>query len=472
MWTPESWQQRPAHQFRYPDAGQLEAALSRIRHLPPLVTSWEIERLKELLAAAQRGESFVLQGGDCAERMAECGAEPIAGRLKILLQMSLVIFHATRRPVIRIGRFAGQYGKPRSSPNETREGAQGPETLPSYFGDIVNREPFDAASREPSPALMVDAYFHSSATLNFIRALVDHGFADLHHPENWELGILTKAGLPPELRDRYRSICAELLAELARADRAGAADTIQSTRAEFFTSHEGLNLYYESALTRSVPRREGFYDLSAHLPWIGDRTRSPGGAHVEFFRGVENPIGVKIGPGVDGDEVLRLCDALNPTRQPGKLLLTTRMGADRVASLLPPMVEALQREGWSEKRESGRAGAVLWSCDPMHGNTVTAGAPARKTRRFAAILTELEESWEVHRSLGGRLAGVHIEVTDGDVTECLGGASGVTESDLDLRYTSACDPRLNYDQAMELAFLLAERIRQSDPPPRGFPQSA
>ncbi|MEX2218879.1 MAG: 3-deoxy-7-phosphoheptulonate synthase class II [Phycisphaerales bacterium] len=460
MWSCQSWKSKPAHQFEYADAGHVERAIARLGHLPPLVTSWEVENLKVLLGAAQRGESFVLQGGDCAERMAECAADPVAGRIKILLQMSLVLFHATRRPVVRIGRFAGQYGKPRSSPTEVRQGPGGPVALPSYFGDLVNREAFDAESRRPDPGLMVEAYFHSAATLNFIRSLVDRGFADLHHPENWDLGMLRKAGLPPELRERYQRLCAELVAELNRADRMGERDTIQSTRAEFFTSHEGLNLHFESAMTTRVPRREGFYDLSTHLPWIGDRSRSLGGGHVEFFRGIENPVGVKLGPSARPDETLRLCEALNPRRLPGKLVLITRMGVSRVGGVLPPLVEALQREGWSA-RSGGEAGAggVLWVCDPMHGNTEVVGeGSARKTRRFDAILGELGICWDLHSDLGGRLGGVHVEVTDQDVTECLGGASGVREEDLDRRYTSACDPRLNYDQAMELAFMLAERM--------------
>jgi 3-deoxy-7-phosphoheptulonate synthase len=459
MWSSDSWKSKPAHQFEYADPLQVEQVLARIHRLPPLVTSWEIERLKQFLAAAERGGTFILQGGDCAERMAECASEPIAGRLKILLQMSLVLFHATRRPVIRIGRFAGQYGKPRSNPTETREGPQGPRELPSYFGDAVNREAFDEAARRPDPSLMLDAYFHAAATLNFIRSLVDRGFGDLHHPENWDLGMLRKAGLPPELRARYQKMADELVGELNRADQVGKPDTIGSTRAEFFTSHEGLNLFFESALTRQVPRRQGFYDLSAHMPWIGDRTRSLDGGHVEFFRGIENPVGLKLGPTAQADELIRLCETLNPDRRPGKLVLITRMGAAHVESKLPPLIQALQRAGWSSANGSP-PGAVVWICDPMHGNTVAAGT--RKTRRFEAILSELGASWDIHRGLGGRLAGVHVEVTDQDVTECLGGASGVRESDLDLRYTSACDPRLNYDQAMELAFMLAEKIRQAE----------
>jgi 3-deoxy-7-phosphoheptulonate synthase len=457
MWSPQTWQQRSAHQFEYPDPAKAEAAMRRLADLPPLVTSWEVERLKEFLAQAAGGKTFILQGGDCAERMSECVPEHIAGRLKILLQMSLVIFHTTRRPVVRIGRFAGQYGKPRSSPFETRSGPSGPQTLPSYFGDMINREAFEPEARRPDPHLMVEAYFHSAATLNFIRSLVEHGFADLHHPENWELGMLRKAGLPPELRERYMAMCADVVSELNRSDRTGAASEVQSSRAEFFTSHEGLNLFFESAMTRRVPRREGYYDLSTHLPWIGERTRSPESAHVEFFRGIENPVGVKLGPDARSDDVLRLCEALNPDRRPGKLLLITRMGARRAATALPPLVAVLQREGWSRRGEVEGAGGVVWSCDPMHGNTVVAGQ-GRKTRRFEAILQELGTTWDVHRGMGGQLAGVHVEVTDEDVTECLGGASGVREADLDLRYTSACDPRLNYDQAMELAFMLAERI--------------
>jgi 3-deoxy-7-phosphoheptulonate synthase len=460
-WSLESWQGRPAHQFAYPDPASVASAVARLRALPPLVTSWEVERLKGLLGEAAAGQGFILQGGDCAERMAECAPEPVAGRLKILLQMSLVLYDALRCPVVRIGRFAGQYGKPRSSPSETRGGDSGPVTLPSYFGDMVNREAFEADSRRPDPSLMLEAYFHAAATLNFIRALVDRGFADLHHPEYWDLGVLREAGLPPELRERYQAICARIVNELAEAEAAGQGGC--GVRAEFFTSHEGLNLHFESAMTRRVPRREGFYDLSTHLPWIGDRTRSPEGGHVEFFRGIENPVAVKLGPAAAPDDVLRLCESLNPRRVPGKLVLTTRLGVNAVDDVLPGLVERLQQEGWSARTADGQAGGVVWTCDPMHGNTVVAGQ-GRKTRHLEAIFGELGRSWDIHRALGGRLAGVHIEVTDEDVTECLGGASGVQESDLGRRYTTACDPRLNYDQAMELAFMLSERIRAADAP--------
>jgi 3-deoxy-7-phosphoheptulonate synthase len=489
MWHPDSWKTRPAaQQVEYADPAALAAAVAQLRRFPPLVTSWEIERLKLLLAAAQRGETFVLQGGDCAERMVDCAPEPITGRLKILLQMSLVLFHSTRRPIVRIGRFAGQYGKPRSSLVESRPAGDGGgaadfETLPSYFGDMFNREEFTEAARRPDPQLMVEAYFHSGLTLNFIRSLVDRGFADLHHPENWDLGILRKAGLPPDLRDKYRRMCDDLLAELSRAEATGAPDTIQSRRAEFFTSHEGLNLHFESAQTRRVPRREGFYNLTAHLPWIGDRTRDLDSAHIEFFRGIQNPVGVKLSAQAAPDEVIRLAEALNPERTPGKLMLITRMGVNHIARALPPLIEALQREGWSGKRgaagsgAAGGGGGVLWSCDPMHGNTITANggggggdssggsggggsiAIPRKTRRFDDILRELETCWDIHHALGGRLGGIHIELTHDDVTECLGGGSGVTERDLARNYTTACDPRLNYDQAMELAFLLADKMK-------------
>jgi 3-deoxy-7-phosphoheptulonate synthase len=463
-WSPQSWQSKPgATCIPYPDPAAESAAVDLLRPLPPLVTSWEIERLKTGLAAAQRGESFLLQGGDCAERLPDCRPDAITGKLKILLQMSLVLFHATRRPVIRAGRFAGQYAKPRSSPTETRLGADGPRTLPSYHGDLVNREEFTETARRPDPSLMVQGYMHAALTLNFIRSLVDRGFADLHHPENWDLGMLRRAGLTPELRDKYRRMCAELVAELNRADATGAPDTIQSTRAEFFTTHEGFNLAYESAQTRRVPRREGFYTLTTHLPWIGDRSRALDGAHVEFFRGIRNPVGVKLGPGIRVEDAVRLCERLNPGREPGKLVLITRLGVEAVERVLGGLVEALAREGWvSQLPAGGAAGPVLWSCDPMHGNTFTAGnggsGMVRKTRRFEDILRELELCWDIHQSLGSRLGGVHVELTHEDVTECLGGAAGITESDLGRNYTSACDPRLNYDQAMELAFLLGEKM--------------
>ncbi len=444
-WTPDSWRARPAAQSApYADADTLRAAAKRLSALPPLVTSYEIERLKGELAEAGRGERFVLQGGDCAETLDECRPEIVANKLKILLQMSLVLVHGGRKPVVRVGRFAGQYAKPRSKPTETRDGLE----LPSYFGDLVNRPGFSRDEREPDPWLLVEGYKHAALTLNFVRALVDHGFADLHHPEHWDLSFFEHADLPADLRDEYRRTSASLAEALRFLEALGEQGIDEITRVGFYTSHEGLNLEYESAQTRRVPRREGWYDLSTHLPWIGERTRDLAGAHVEFFRGIENPVGVKVGPDADPGEVVELVRTLNPRREEGKVVLISRMGAERAAKALPKIIGAV----------SSADVPALWLCDPMHGNTRSTGSGV-KTRRFDDILSELEAVMDAHDSLGTVLGGVHFELTGEDVTECVGGGAGVTEDDLAARYTSLCDPRLNYAQALEMAFRVARRLR-------------
>lgn len=451
-WSPESWKSRlAAHQVVYEDRAAVDAAVAKLRTLPPLVTSWEIERLKAHLAEAQAGERFLLQGGDCAETLADCRPATITNKLKILLQMSLVLVHGSNRPVIRVGRFAGQYAKPRSSRTETRPGPDGkPLELPSYFGDLINSAEFTPEARRTNPYLMVRGYQHAAMTLNFIRALVDGGFADLHHPEYWDLGFLSHAALPEELRAEYKAMTVRLAEALRFMEALGETSIDELTRVEFFTSHEGLNLLYESAQTRRVPRRDGFYNLTTHLPWIGDRTRALDGAHVEYFRGVRNPVGVKLGAGAAPEETVRLVEALNPDNEPGKILLIARMGAEAVAKGLPPLIEAVKR--------SGRL--VLWVCDPMHGNGVTTGAGV-KTRNFDAILAEIEASFDIHEACGTTLGGVHFELTGEDVTECVGGAAGVTEADLDRNYASPCDPRLNYQQSLELALRIARRMGRS-----------
>lgn len=427
----------------------VEGVSRTLRALPPIVTSWEIERLRSGLEAAERGEQFVLQGGDCAETLADCHAEAIASKLKILLQMSLVLVHGSLKPVIRVGRFAGQYAKPRSSATETRTIDGATTTLPSYFGDLINSRGFTAKEREPDPSRMVAGYTHSAMTLNFVRALVDGGFADLHHPEYWDLSFFTHASLPPERRDEYERLTRKIADGLRFMEALGERGAGELARADFFTSHEGLNLHYESAQTRTVPRREGHYCLTTHLPWIGDRTRRLDGAHVEFFRGVRNPVGVKIGPSATPEEAVRLCEALNPRNEKGKILLIARLGARGVEERLPPIVRAVASAGRN----------ALWMCDPMHANgMVTKGGI--KTRSFDDIRTEIEASVDIHRRLGTTLGGVHFELTGEDVTECVGGASGVREEDLSTNYASLCDPRLNYQQSLELAFLLARRLRE------------
>jgi len=453
-WTPDSWKTLlAAQQAVYPDRDAVSRSVAKLASLPPLVTSWEIERLKSLVADAQRGDRFVLQGGDCAESIADCTPDSITSRLKILLQMSMVLVHASKKPVVRVGRFAGQYAKPRSSPDETRIVDGASVTLPSYYGDLVNGAEFTPAARRPDPWRMVEGYQHSALTLNFIRSLLEGGFADLHHPEYWDLGFLRHAALPSELRDEYQRMTDRLADGLRFMEAVGERRVDELSRMEFFTSHEGLNLLYESAQTRRVPRRAGYYNLTTHLPWVGERTRAVDGAHIEYFRGIANPLGVKIGGAIGPDELLRLIDRLNPENEPGKLILIARMGAKKVDAGLPPLVEVVQRAGKT----------VLWMCDPMHGNGVTTSTGV-KTRQFADILHELEASWDIHESLGSHLGGVHIELTGEDVTECLGGASGVTEADLSRNYASPCDPRLNYDQAMELAFLLARRMARHERP--------
>jgi len=449
-WSPDSWRQRPAAQaVDYPDAAALESAVRRLGELPPLVTSWEIERLRGFIADAQEGKRFLLQGGDCAETLDDCRSEIITNKLKILLQMSLVIVHGGRRPVIRVGRFAGQYAKPRSSPTETRTVNGQPVTLPSYFGDLFNGAAFTAEARRPDPYLMVRAYKHAAMTLNFIRALVEGGFADLHHPEYWNLSFFSHASLSGQRRAEYEHMTRNLSDGLRFMEALGERAVEDLTRVEFFTSHEGLSLYYEAAQTRKVPRRDGYYDLTTHLPWIGERTRALAGAHVEFFRGIRNPIGVKVGPKAEPGEVVELCRRLNPADEPGKLVLITRLGADHAARALPRLVEAI--------RGAGRR--VLWVCDPMHGNGITTAAGI-KTRSFDAIVKDLQDTFDAHAALGSRLGGVHIELTGEDVTECIGGAAGITEEGLHLNYASLCDPRLNYQQSLELAFVLAARMRR------------
>lgn len=451
-WSAESWRQRlHAQQVVYPDRAEVDRAVGLLRTLPPLVTSWEIEKLKTQLAQAQRGERFLLHGGDCAEQIADCRPDAITSKLKILLQMSLVLVHGSKKPVIRLGRFAGQYAKPRSSPTETRVMDGQSVTLSSYYGDLVNGAEFTEASRRPDPMRMVDGYKHAALTLNFIRSLLEGGFADLHHPEYWDLGFMKHAGLPADMRRQYEEMTERLADGLRFMEAIGERSVDELTRVEFFTSHEGLNLLYESAMTRTVPRRAGWFNLSTHLPWIGERTRALDGAHVEYFRGIKNPVGVKVGPQMTPHELAALVERLNPDNEAGKVVLIARMGAKNVKSALPPLVDRL-------KGGPGGAYRVLWVCDPMHGNTRTAAGGLVKTRSFDDVQAELEGQWAVHESLGSRLGGVHIELTGEDVTECTGGAGGLRDEDLGRNYASPCDPRLNYEQALELAFLLAERM--------------
>jgi 3-deoxy-7-phosphoheptulonate synthase len=442
-WTPASWQAKPAAQQPvYPDPKALQLVLSQLARLPPLVTSWEIENLKHQLAEAARGERFLLQGGDCSESFDDCESSAIASKLKILLQMSLVLVQGGKKRVTRIGRFAGQYAKPRSADTETRDGV----TLPSYRGDMINRAGFTVEDRAANPDLLLRAYERSGLTINFIRSLIEGGFADLHHPEYWGLGFVANSPHAAEYMRMVESI-GESLRFMETLTGSVMADI---NRVDFFTSHEGLHLCYEQAQTRQVPRRPGWYNLSTHFPWIGDRTRSLDGAHLEYFRGIANPIGVKIGPSVTPETLLALAEKLNPQNEPGRLTFIHRFGADRVGNCLPPLAEAIRCSGHQ----------VLWCCDPMHGNTETTKGGI-KTRRFEKILGELETSYRILKDAGTHLGGVHFELTGDNVTECIGGASGVTEDDLSRDYRTTLDPRLNYEQAMEMALLLARLLAQN-----------
>jgi len=441
-WSPRSWRARPAaQQPEYPDREALAQVLRELQALPPLVTSWEILALKQQLAEAQEGRRFLLQGGDCAENFEDCSSEVISNRLKVLLQMSLVLVHGLRLPVVRVGRFAGQYAKPRSADTETVGGT----TLPSYRGDIVNAPAFDAAARRPDPRRMVKAHARSAMTMNFVRSLIDGGFADLHHPEYWDLGWVGHSPLAEE----YRRMVAGIGDAVRFMETLSGSEVHNLNRVDFYTSHEALLLPYEEAQTRQVPRQWGWFNLGTHFPWLGMRTTALDGGHVEYLRGIRNPVAVKVGPSVTPDQLLRLVDVLNPGDEPGRLTLIHRMGAKHVATALPPLLEAMRRDG---RR-------VLWVCDPMHGNTEKA-ATGYKTRRFANIRSELEQAFELHAAAGTRLGGVHLELTGEDVTECTGGARDLTDADLARAYRSTVDPRLNYEQALEVAMLVVRKQAQ------------
>ncbi len=441
-WSPASWRNHVASQLPlYPDAQALQGVLDELQAMPPLVTSWEILALTQHLAEAQEGKRFLLQGGDCAESFAECSSDVISNRLKVLLQMSLVLVHGLRLPVVRVGRFAGQYAKPRSTDTETVDGV----TLPSYRGDIVNAPQFDAQARIPDPRRMIKAHARSAMTMNFVRALIDGGFADLHHPEYWDLGWV---GHSP-LADEYQRMVAGIDDSVRFMETLSGAQVHNLRRVDFYTSHEALLLPYEQAQTREVPRQWGWFNLCTHYPWIGMRTAALDGAHVEYFRGIRNPIALKVGPSVTPDQLIRLLDVLNPDDAPGRMTLIHRMGAKQVADKLPQLLDTVRREG---RR-------VLWVCDPMHGNTETT-TNGYKTRRFDNIRSELEQAFDLHAAAGTRLGGIHLELTGEDVTECTGGARDLTDIDLERAYRTAVDPRLNYEQALEITMLIVRKQSQ------------
>jgi 3-deoxy-7-phosphoheptulonate synthase len=442
-WRPDSWQDFNAlQQATYPDAAALDAALARLGNLPPLVTSWEILSLREQIAEAQEGRRFVLQGGDCAESFDEVTSPLITNRLKVLLQMSLALVHGLEMPVVRIGRFAGQYAKPRSSDFETRDGV----TLPSYRGDLVNSIEFTEAARLPNPERLLKAHYYSAMTMNFVRSLADGGFADVHHTEYWDLSWVEHSPLAAE----FHKLTESLGQSLRFMETITGRDVGSLRRVDFFTSHEALHLHYEQAQTRQVPRQWGWFNLGTHFPWIGMRTADLDGAHVEYFRGIRNPLGIKVGPKITREWLAGLLEKLNPAREPGRIVLIHRMGESQIEEKLPPLIRAVQDTG----------SPVLWICDPMHGNTESTGSGI-KTRRFRKIMREMELAFEIHRDCKSRLGGVHLELTGENVTECTGGARDLSDDDLKRDYKSTVDPRLNYEQSLELAMLIVRKHKQN-----------
>ena len=444
LWSPDSWRSKPVIQIPdYPDKSALEAVEAQLASFPPLVFAGEARELKKQLAAVSRGEAFLLQGGDCTESFAEHGADNIRDFFRVFLQMAVVLTFAGGCPVVKLGRIAGQFAKPRSAPMEK----QGDVELPSYRGDIVNGIEFTETARIPDPSRMLMAYRQSAATLNLIRALAQGGYANLNHVHQWNLGFL-KDG-PGE--KRYEEIAGRISECLAFMQACGLTpdNTPQLRTTQFFTSHEALLLGYEQAFTRIDSTSGDWYATSGHFVWVGDRTRQTDHGHVEFARGIENPVGMKCGPSLQADDMLRLIDILNPQNEAGRLTLICRFGADTCGDHLPALIRAVEREG---KR-------IVWSCDPMHGNTIKA-ANGYKTRPFDLILQEVEAFFDIHRAEGTHPGGVHLEMTGQNVTECTGGAREVTETDLSHRYHTHCDPRLNADQALEMAFLIAERLKR------------
>jgi len=429
----------PAQQPDYADRAAVDAAVARLRTMPPLVFAGECDDLKTKIAAVSRGESFMLMGGDCAETFSGVTADNVRNKLRVLLQMAVVLTYAASVPVVKVGRIAGQYAKPRSSDLETREGL----TLPAYRGDAVNGYDFTAESRVPDPQRLVDVYHSSVATLNLVRAFVTGGYADLRQVHTWNTDFVRESSVG----QRYERVAAEIERALTFMQAIG-ADPDEFHRVDFHTCHEGLLLDYEHALTRIDSRTQTPYDVSAHFVWIGERTRQLDGAHVELFRHIRNPIGVKLGPSTSADDALALAARLNPDNEPGRLTFITRFGAGRIRDGLPDLVEKVTASGVE----------VAWVCDPMHGNTFEASS-GYKTRRFDDVIDEVQGFFDVHRSLGTWPGGVHVELTGDDVTECVGGGEELAEVDLGSRYESVCDPRLNRVQSLELAFLVAEMLR-------------
>ncbi len=443
-WSPTSWQSKPVRQVPdYPDEALVQSVKEKLSRFPPLVFAGEARNLRKHLGDVALGKAFLVQGGDCAESFAEFSPDNIRDTLRVLLQMAVVLTYAAAVPVVKVGRIAGQFAKPRSAPMEK----QGDQELPSYRGDIVNSIEFEPVGRKPDPERLLQAYSQAASTLNLLRAFTHGGYAGLEYVHRWNMGFVSDS---PE-GERYRDI-ADRISEALDFMRACGINTdnspqIQST--DFYTSHEALLLGFEQSLTRVDSTTGDWYDTSAHMLWIGDRTRQLDGAHVEFLRGVHNPIGMKCGPSLEPEELIRLIDVLNPANEPGRLTLITRFGADQVADQLPHLIRRVEAEGRH----------VLWSCDPMHGNTIKASS-GYKTRPFDRILKEVQNFFAVHQAEGTYAGGVHVEMTGQQVTECIGGAQAITEDDLSSRYHTHCDPRLNASQALELAFLVAEGIKK------------
>lgn len=438
-WHPLSWKSKPVQQLpAYPDQEHLERKFQELKSLPPLVTSWEIEELKSKLRSVANSEAFILQGGDCAESFDHCTDTTIVNTLKVLLQMSLVMIHEMDIPLVRIARLAGQYAKPRSNDTEIVNGIE----LPTYRGDLINGYEPTLEARTPNPDRLIEGYQRAGLTLNFLRSLTESsGFADLHHPEYWELDFMKENKYAQEYAEMVKSITNSIrFVESISPNR-----ILSLKQVNFYTSHEALNLYYEAAQTRKVPHREGFYNLSAHMVWLGNRTRDLNGAHVEYLKGIQNPIGIKIGPPYQVDEIIKLIETLNPKNETGKIVLISRYGINKVGEMLPQMIREVKRAGLQ----------VIWICDPMHGNTFSTD-DSIKTRNFDDIINEIKQTFQIHKAEGSKLKGVHLELTGNNVTECVGGATGLNADALKHNYETYCDPRLNYEQSLEMAFLISK----------------
>ncbi len=448
IWTPSSWREKPIlQQPTYPNQEELNRVLKELKNYPPLVFAGEARTLKNNLAKVANGEAFLLQGGDCAESFSEFHADNIRDTFKVLMQMAVVMTYAGGLPVVKVGRMAGQFAKPRSSDTETINGV----TLDSYRGDIINGSDFTKEARVPDPERMIKAYNQAAATQNLLRAFASGGMADLHRVHQWTLDFAQQS----EVSKKYEELAEHIQNSLKFMEACGVTSKTYRTLREtdFYTSHEALLLPYEESFTRKDSITGEWYDTSAHMLWIGDRTRQLDGAHVEYLSGVNNPIGLKAGPSMDADDLLRLCNKINPKNEAGRLNIIVRMGADKVGddkTGMQRLIRAVEREGLN----------VVWSCDPMHGNTVKSSNNF-KTRPVDSVLTEMKQFFQIHKAEGTHAGGVHLEMTGKNVTECLGGSFTVTEEDLSSRYHTHCDPRLNADQALELAFLIADSLKEA-----------